>query len=66
MKMFYSSRPDQTSYLYFMNFAASVLEHTVETAEVFVSTFFNVFGLGPCFIICYRTTLGLSCKAKNS
>jgi len=30
-------RPDQESYLYFMNFAASILEHDVETAEVFVS-----------------------------
>lgn len=28
-------RPEGTSYLYFMSFAASILEHNVETAEVF-------------------------------
>ena len=33
----FSCRPEQESYLYFMNFAASILEHDVETAEVFVS-----------------------------
>ena len=44
-------RPDQTSYLYFMSFAASVLEHTVEAAEVFVSIFFLIlqdFSPGFC------------------
>lgn len=30
-------RPDQASYLYFMSFAISILEHPVETVEVFVS-----------------------------
>ena len=30
-------RPEQASYLYFMSFAISVLEHHVEKVEVFVS-----------------------------
>ena len=35
--LLYIPRPEQSSYLFFMNFAVSIIDHNVEAVEVFVS-----------------------------
>lgn len=61
-------RPEQASYLYFMSFALSVLEHDIVKAEVFVSLAIKLACNGSFIYFCIthnRTILELFYRMKN-